>query len=147
MAIPRFIQLRLPLPPLKPMDQSRRGVSRIGEAQAHPLIMAIPRSLSEGALVPPAQLAPHAVIDPSSLGGTGAPSDNGYTKIYSNGWAFATLKADGSIKAWGNSKYGGTGAPSDNGYTKIAPVPPSSEPPHAVIDPSALRAAKAPQVE
>jgi lysophospholipase L1-like esterase len=33
--------------------------------------------------------------------------------------AFAALKADGSITAWGDSKYGGTGAPSDNGYTKI----------------------------
>jgi hypothetical protein len=30
--------------------------------------------------------------------------------------AFAALKADGSIKAWGNSYSGGTGAPSDNGY-------------------------------
>jgi hypothetical protein len=49
----------------------------------------------------------------------GAPSDNGYTKIYSTGSAFAALKADGSITAWGNSDEGGTGAPSDNGYTKI----------------------------
>jgi hypothetical protein len=40
MAIPRFIQLRMPLPPLKPMAQSRRGVM-ILEAQTHPLIMAI----------------------------------------------------------------------------------------------------------
>jgi hypothetical protein len=47
------------------------------------------------------------------------PSDNGYTKIYSTYSAFAALKADGSIKAWGDSKYGGTGAPSDSGYTKI----------------------------
>jgi hypothetical protein len=31
MAIPRFIQLGEPSPPLKPMDQSRRGVIRIGE--------------------------------------------------------------------------------------------------------------------
>jgi hypothetical protein len=36
-------------------------------------------------------------------GGTGAPSDNGYTKIYSNSRAFAAVKADGSITAWGNS--------------------------------------------
>jgi hypothetical protein len=43
----------------------------------------------------------------------------GYTKIYSTAFAFAALKADGSITAWGDSKYGGTGAPSDNGYTKI----------------------------
>jgi hypothetical protein len=33
----------------------------------------------------------------SDRGGTGAPSDNGYTKIYSTGNAFAALKADGSI--------------------------------------------------
>jgi alpha-tubulin suppressor-like RCC1 family protein len=70
----------------------------------------------------------------SDWGGTGAPSDNGYTKIYSTGTAFAALKADGSITAWGSSYNGGTGAPSDNGYTKI-------------IDPSALRAAKANSVE
>jgi hypothetical protein len=31
MATPRFIQMGLPLPPLKPMDQSRRGVIRIME--------------------------------------------------------------------------------------------------------------------
>jgi hypothetical protein len=47
------------------------------------------------------------------------PSDNGYTKIYSNGAAFAALKADGSITVWGISNYGGTGAPAGNGYTKI----------------------------
>ncbi len=55
----------------------------------------------------------------SYSGGTGAPSDNGYTKIYSTWGAFAALKADGSITAWGASDKGGTGAPSDNGYTKI----------------------------
>jgi hypothetical protein len=51
------------------------------------------------------------MIDPSALraakavpaawglgyGGTGAPSGNGYTKIYSNNHAFVALKADGSI--------------------------------------------------
>jgi hypothetical protein len=42
-----------------------------------------------------------------------------YTKIYSSAFAFAALKADGSITAGGNSDLGGTGAPSDNGYTKI----------------------------
>jgi hypothetical protein len=46
-------------------------------------------------------------------------SDNGYTNIYSNGWAFAALKADGSITAWGRSSAGGAGAPSGKGYTKI----------------------------
>jgi hypothetical protein len=46
-------------------------------------------------------------------------SGNGYTKIYSTYAAFAALKADGSITAWGDSGYGGTGAPSGNGYIKI----------------------------
>jgi alpha-tubulin suppressor-like RCC1 family protein len=49
----------------------------------------------------------------------GAPSTGVYTKIYSNSGAFAALKADGSIKAWGGSRYGGTGAPDGSGYTKI----------------------------
>jgi hypothetical protein len=47
--------------------------------------------------VPPADEAPHAVIDPS----------------------FAATKTDGSIKAWGDRLYGGANAPSGNGYTKI----------------------------
>ncbi|VVM24540.1 hypothetical protein BSPWISOXPB_4558 [uncultured Gammaproteobacteria bacterium] len=34
MAIPRFIQMGMPLPPLKPMAQSRRGV--VLEAQVRP---------------------------------------------------------------------------------------------------------------
>jgi hypothetical protein len=38
---------------------------------------------------------------------------------YPNASAFATLQADGSIKAWGNSESGGTNAPTDKGYTKI----------------------------
>jgi diketogulonate reductase-like aldo/keto reductase len=51
------------------------------------------------------------VIDPSALRAAKA-------KIYSTRTAFAALKADGSIKAWG---YGseGTDAPAGNGYTKI----------------------------
>ncbi|CAC9585911.1 hypothetical protein, partial [uncultured Gammaproteobacteria bacterium] len=36
----------------------------------------------------------------SSYGGTDAPTDSGYTKIYSTRSAFAVLKADGSITAW-----------------------------------------------
>jgi hypothetical protein len=38
---------------------------------------------------------------------------------YLNNYAFATLKDDGSITAWGARWAGGTSAPSDNGYTKI----------------------------
>jgi hypothetical protein len=52
-------------------------------------------------------------------GGTGAPSGNGYTNIYSTSAAFAALKADGSIVVWGSSSDGGSGAPSGNGYIKI----------------------------
>jgi hypothetical protein len=55
------------------------------------------------------------LIEPS----TGAPTDSGYTKIYSNAYAFAALKADGSIKAWGDSNSGGANALTDKGYIKI----------------------------
>jgi hypothetical protein len=48
-----------------------------------------------------------------------SPDGKGYTKIYSNTYAFAALKADGSIKAWGSSDSGGTNAPDGKGYTKI----------------------------
>jgi hypothetical protein len=73
-----------------------------------------------------------AILDPDGSitawgdlgnGGAGAPTDSGYTKIYSNWSAFAALKADGSITAWGSSDAGGTNAPTDNGYTKIYPTP------------------------
>jgi hypothetical protein len=37
-AIPRFIQLGMPLLPLKPMAQLRRGVVQVMEAQVHPLV-------------------------------------------------------------------------------------------------------------
>jgi hypothetical protein len=65
LAIPRFIQIIMPLPPLKPMAQSRRGVTQIMEAQMHPLTVAIPRSV--GAFEPPSYESPHAVIEPSAL--------------------------------------------------------------------------------
>jgi hypothetical protein len=52
-------------------------------------------------------------------GGTGAPSGNGYTNIYSTSAAFAALKADGSVTAWGDSGSGGSDAPAGSGYTKI----------------------------
>ncbi|VVM25226.1 hypothetical protein BSPWISOXPB_6338, partial [uncultured Gammaproteobacteria bacterium] len=54
-AIPRFIQLMVPLPPLKPMAQSRRGVTQILEVQVHPLVVAIPRFIQ---LVPLPPLKP-----------------------------------------------------------------------------------------
>jgi alpha-tubulin suppressor-like RCC1 family protein len=34
-------------------------------------------------------------------------------------YAFAALKTNGSIMAWGAPHFGGTGAPSGSGYTKI----------------------------
>jgi hypothetical protein len=37
----------------------------------------------------------------SNSGGANALTDKGYIKIYSNATAFATLKADGSIKVKG----------------------------------------------
>jgi hypothetical protein len=47
-AIPRFIQLGMPLLPLKPMGQSRHGVTQILEAQMHPLVAVIPRFIQIG---------------------------------------------------------------------------------------------------
>ncbi|CAC9641182.1 hypothetical protein BCLUESOX_765 [bacterium endosymbiont of Bathymodiolus sp. 5 South] len=38
---------------------------------------------------------------------------------YANKRAFAAIKDDGSIMAWGVPNYGGASAPSDSGYTKI----------------------------
>jgi diketogulonate reductase-like aldo/keto reductase len=52
----------------------------------------------------------HHAWGKAGWGGTGAPDDSGYIKIYSTHKGFAAIKADGSIKAWGVS---GTGAPSD----------------------------------
>ncbi|EOD29124.1 hypothetical protein EMIHUDRAFT_234055 [Emiliania huxleyi CCMP1516] len=49
----------------------------------------------------------------------GAPAGSGFTAIYSTGYAFAALKADGSISAWGDSRYGGSGAPAGSGFTAI----------------------------
>ena len=43
----------------------------------------------------------------------------GNHKFLSNSTAFAALKADGSINAWGNPGYGGSSAPADSGYVSI----------------------------
>jgi hypothetical protein len=59
--------------------------------------------------VPPVSELPHAVIEPL----TGAPSGSGYTKIYSTGYAFAAVKVDGSITAWGDPNSGGLTPTSD----------------------------------
>jgi hypothetical protein len=94
--------------------------------------------LSVGAFAPPFPELPHALIEPSALraakaypfglikawgdsksGGKDAPTDKGYAKIYSNGYAFAALKADGSIEAWGDSKSDGKDVPTNKGYINI----------------------------
>jgi hypothetical protein len=45
---------------------------------------------------------------------------------YANKRAFAAIKDDGSIMAWGVPNYGGASAPSDSGYTKIYSKPDAS---------------------
>jgi hypothetical protein len=57
------------------------------------------------------------------FGGVDTPSNGVYTKIYSTGGAFAALKADGSIEAWGDSSFGGKDVPAGSGYTKIYSTP------------------------
>jgi hypothetical protein len=52
-AIPRFIQLGVPLLPLKPTGQSRRGVIRIMEAQVRPMVKAIPKFIQLVKPLPP----------------------------------------------------------------------------------------------
>jgi alpha-tubulin suppressor-like RCC1 family protein len=118
MAIPRFIQLGMLLPLLKPMVQSRRGV-RVNATllffasnlPIKPLEQVKIARLTSAAFA--ALKADGSIVawGSSSDGGSGVPSGNGYTKIYSTGHAFAALKADGSIAAWGANWAGGTGAP------------------------------------
>ena len=40
-----------------------------------------------------------------------------YATTHPNYYAFAAMKADGSITAWGHSNNGGSGAPTDSGYS------------------------------
>ena len=55
-----------------------------------------------------------------TYGGTRAPTDGGYTKIYSSYYnSFAALKADGSITTWGKIKNIGADVLTVNGYTEI----------------------------
>jgi hypothetical protein len=53
--------------------------------------------------------------DPNK-GGTHAPFGADYTKVYSTMYAFAALKANGSIAVWGDPNAGGSGAPSEMSY-------------------------------
>jgi hypothetical protein len=50
---------------------------------------------------------------------TRARYNQGKFDVAGNMFAFAALKADGSITAWGDPASGGAGAPSGSGYTKI----------------------------
>jgi hypothetical protein len=52
-AILKFIQLMLPLPPLSPMAQSRLGVTQILKEQAHPLTVAISKFIQPVLPLPP----------------------------------------------------------------------------------------------
>jgi hypothetical protein len=117
-AISRFIQILPPLPLLKPMGQSRCGVIRIMGVQVRPMIKTIPRFIQIRLPLLPlkpmvqsrrgvkrvgeAQVHPiHALIDPSALRAAKAKK---FEEIL-------VYKADGSIKAWGDSDYEGSGAP------------------------------------
>jgi hypothetical protein len=101
--IPRFIQMNMLLPPLKPMAQSGRGVTHSVNKSWYNLCQ--------------------------------------WVRLLLHSLNYPTLKADGSIKAWGDQYSGGKGAPSGSGYTKIY----SNR--STLIKPLALRAAKALEVE
>jgi hypothetical protein len=66
---------------------------------------------------------------------------------YPNFSAFATLKSDGSIMAWGSPYAGGAGAPSGSGYTEIYSTGVAFATLKAEIEPLVLRVAKANPVE
>jgi hypothetical protein len=100
----------MPLPLFKPMAQSQRGVTQVMEVGV-PLMVQVVLSILKpaGSVGATVQLAivPH-------------DSDGYYNASnYPNYNAFATIQADGSISAWGDSGYGGTGVPSGSSYTKI----------------------------
>jgi hypothetical protein len=54
-------------------------------------------------------------------GGNSAPTDNGYTQIFSNDNAYAALKPDGSITVWGTSN-GGSGGPTGSGRLLVSTI-------------------------
>jgi hypothetical protein len=155
-AIPKFIQLGLLLLSLRPMDQSRHGAPQALEVQVRPLVMTISRftqmrvplpvkrfsllMIGSCAFTVKEKLALLALFMAFFavtmyrvvvLTSVGIPLT--VTKIYSNFRAFVAVKADGSIAAWGSSSDGSTMPPN------LANA--------ALIDPSALRAAKAPLFE
>ena len=62
---------------------------------------------------------PLAVMLPNQRVGSGASFSNGTGQSARNQTAFAALKTDGSITAWGHSTAGGSGAPTGTGFTQI----------------------------
>ena len=63
---------------------------------------------------PSAYQIPRTRIRPRAYSSYGLPS------IHPAQYAFAALKADGTLIAWGMSTYGGSGAPSGTGFTAIS---------------------------
>jgi hypothetical protein len=63
---------------------------------------------------------------------TNAPTDKGYTEIYSNAFAFTAVKPDGSIRTWGDLGYGGAYA---SGYNLALgkPATESSTYPYSIL--------------
>jgi hypothetical protein len=43
--------MMVPLPPLKPMDQSKCGATQVMEVSMHPLVVAIPKFIQLGLLL------------------------------------------------------------------------------------------------
>ena len=52
-------------------------------------------------------------------GGSGAPTDKGFVKLFSTGHAFAALNKDGRVVSWGEAGWGGTGAPTRDGFVSV----------------------------
>ncbi len=47
------------------------------------------------------------------------PTGSGFVNVYSTSDAFAGIKSDGSLIAWGEASRGGAGAPVDSGYISV----------------------------
>ena len=55
----------------------------------------------------------------SARGGADPGITSGVVKIFSNDYAFAALKDDGSVQVWGDASYGGTDPGITSGVVKI----------------------------
>ena len=62
---------------------------------------------------------PLTVILPNQRVGSGAVFANSSGQSASNFGAFAAIKSDGSISAWGHPSYGGSNAPAGTGFTQV----------------------------